>query len=35
MDSRLDNGRLEGVFGLRLPDWREALSLCLEEDAGV
>ncbi len=35
MDSRLDNGRLEAVFGLRLPDWREALSLCLEEDAGV
>lgn len=34
MDSRLDNGRLEAVFGLRLPDWREALSLCLEEDAG-
>ena len=34
MDSRLDNGRLEAVFGLRLPDWHDALSLCLEEDAG-
>jgi dTDP-4-dehydrorhamnose reductase len=28
-NSRLDNGRLERVFGLRLPHWREALELCL------
>lgn len=30
-NSRLDNGKLERVFGLRLPDWREALELCLEQ----
>jgi len=28
----LDNGKLAGVFGLRLPDWREALGLCLEDE---
>lgn len=30
LNSRLDNGRLEQRFGLRLRDWREALALCLE-----
>lgn len=30
-NSRLDNGKLERVFGLKLPDWREALKLCLDE----
>lgn len=30
-NSRLDNGRLARVFGLRLPHWREALELCLEQ----
>lgn len=30
-NSQLDNGKLARVFGLRLPDWREALELCLEQ----
>jgi dTDP-4-dehydrorhamnose reductase len=30
-NSRLDNGKLARVFGLRLPDWREALELCLDQ----
>lgn len=30
-NSRLDNGKLERVFGLRLPDWRDALKLCLDQ----
>ncbi|MGQ9862808.1 MAG: dTDP-4-dehydrorhamnose reductase [Thiobacillaceae bacterium] len=30
-NSRLDNGKLARVFGLRLPHWREALKLCLEQ----
>jgi dTDP-4-dehydrorhamnose reductase len=29
-NSRLDNGKLARVFGLRLPDWRQALKLCLD-----
>lgn len=29
-NSRLDNGKLARVFGLRLPDWREALKLCMD-----
>jgi len=29
-NSRLDNGKLARVFGLRLPHWREALKLCLD-----
>lgn len=29
-NSRLDNGKLQRVFGLRLPDWPDALKLCLE-----
>jgi dTDP-4-dehydrorhamnose reductase len=29
--SVLDNGLLESRFGLRLPDWREALALCMAE----
>jgi len=33
-DSRLDNAKLEEVFGLRLPDWHDALRLCLEENGG-
>jgi dTDP-4-dehydrorhamnose reductase len=31
LNSRLDNGKLERVFGLRLQDWREALALCVGE----
>jgi dTDP-4-dehydrorhamnose reductase len=31
LNSRLDNGKLERVFGLRLPEWREALRLCLDK----
>ena len=30
LNSRLDNGKLERVFGLRLPPWQEALERCLE-----
>ncbi len=30
-NSRLDNGKLEQAFGLRLQDWRAALALCLDE----
>jgi dTDP-4-dehydrorhamnose reductase len=30
-NSRLDNGKLERTFGVRLPDWREVLALCMEE----
>ena len=29
-NSRLDNGKLARVFGLRLPHWREALKRCLD-----
>lgn len=29
-NSRLDNGKLERVFGIRLPDWLDALKLCLD-----
>ncbi|MDD5037677.1 MAG: sugar nucleotide-binding protein, partial [Methylococcaceae bacterium] len=29
--SVLSNDKLAENFGMRLPDWREALSLCLEE----
>lgn len=31
LNSRQDNGKLERVFGIRLPDWREALKLCLDK----
>ena len=31
LNSRLDNGKLERVFGIRLPHWRDALSLCLDK----
>ncbi|AOJ80023.1 dTDP-4-dehydrorhamnose reductase [Burkholderia sp. MSMB617WGS] len=30
-NSRMSGDKLEAVFGLRAPDWREALRLCLEE----
>jgi dTDP-4-dehydrorhamnose reductase len=30
LNSRLNNDRLEQVFGLRLQDWRAALALCME-----
>lgn len=30
-DSRLDNAKVETAFGVRLPDWHDALRLCLEE----
>ncbi len=29
--SVLNNGKLDSVFGLKLPDWREALELCAAE----
>ncbi len=31
LNSRLNNDKLERVFGVRLPDWRQALSLCMGE----
>ena len=31
LNSRLNNDRLEQTFGLRLPDWRSALALCVNE----
>jgi dTDP-4-dehydrorhamnose reductase len=31
MDSRLDNAKVEATFGVRLPDWHDALRLCLED----
>jgi dTDP-4-dehydrorhamnose reductase len=30
-DSRLDNAKIEATFGVRLPDWHDALRLCLED----
>jgi dTDP-4-dehydrorhamnose reductase len=30
LNSRLNNDKLERVFGLRLQEWREALALCME-----
>lgn len=30
-NSRLMNGKLQRIFGLSLPDWRESLDLCLDE----
>ncbi|MFO7543845.1 MAG: dTDP-4-dehydrorhamnose reductase [Thiobacillus sp.] len=32
MNSRLDNGKFEKTFGLRLQDWQSALALCMEAD---
>lgn len=31
LNSRLDNGKLARVFGLRLPHWHDALRLCLDQ----
>lgn len=31
LNSRLDNGKLERTFGIRLPAWRTALKLCLDK----
>ncbi|MEW5769033.1 MAG: dTDP-4-dehydrorhamnose reductase [Pseudomonadota bacterium] len=31
LNSRLDNGKLARVFGVRLPEWRDALKLCLDK----
>lgn len=31
LNSRLNNDKLERVFGVRLPDWRAALALCLKD----
>ncbi len=31
-NSQLDCGKLADTFGVRLPDWEEALALCLDED---
>jgi len=30
LNSRLDNGKLARAFGICLPDWREALALCMD-----
>ncbi|MBU1666706.1 MAG: dTDP-4-dehydrorhamnose reductase [Gammaproteobacteria bacterium] len=30
LNSRLNNDKLARVFGVRLPDWREALALCMD-----
>lgn len=30
LNSRLDNDKLARVFGIRLPDWRDELKLCLD-----
>ncbi len=30
LNSRLNNDKLQRVFGVRLPDWREALRLCMD-----
>lgn len=30
LNSRLNNDKLARVFGVRLPDWREALALCMQ-----
>jgi dTDP-4-dehydrorhamnose reductase len=29
LNSRLDNEKLARVFGIRLPDWRDTLKLCM------
>ena len=31
LNSRLDNGKLARAFGIRLPDWPEALRLCVDK----
>lgn len=31
-NSQLDCGKLAATFGVRLPDWRNALALCLDQD---
>lgn len=31
LNSRLNNDKLERVFGVRLPDWHEALRLCMDK----
>lgn len=31
LNSRLNNDKLERVFGIRLPDWRDALKLCMSQ----
>jgi dTDP-4-dehydrorhamnose reductase len=31
MNSRLDNDKLARVFGIRLPEWNQALKLCLDK----
>lgn len=31
LNSRLDNGKLARVFGIRLPPWHQALKLCLDK----
>jgi dTDP-4-dehydrorhamnose reductase len=31
LNSRLNNDKLERVFGVRLPDWNEALRLCMDK----
>jgi dTDP-4-dehydrorhamnose reductase len=31
LNSRLNNDKLDRVFGIRLPDWREALRLCMDK----
>jgi len=31
-NSCLDNGKLGSTFGMRIPDWRNGLALCVEDD---
>jgi len=33
LNSRLNNDKLEQMFGIRMQDWRAALALCLEADS--
>jgi dTDP-4-dehydrorhamnose reductase len=30
LNSRLNNDKLARVFGVRLPDWKQALQLCMQ-----
>lgn len=32
LNSRLDNARLAETFGIRLPDWRSALQMCVDQN---
>lgn len=34
-DSRLANDKLDRIYGVRLPEWRESLTICLDEIYGL